>query len=107
MPLRRACGKFVRSDSEIPHGSREQRHRLPAQRGQYVSRPPEDRGGELRALFFETASELLQSLNEAGLELESRPADEEVIRRVRPSLPTLNGASPACAFHKLSTLPHD
>ena len=33
-----------------------------------MSRPPEDRGGELRALFFESANELLQSLNEAGLE---------------------------------------
>ena len=48
-----------------------------------MSRPPEDRGGELRALFFESANEILQSLNEAGLELEARPSDEEVIRRIR------------------------
>src|SRR5260370_37313125 len=107
MPLRRACGKFVRSDSEIPHGSREQRHRLPAQRGNHVSRPPEDRGGELRALFFESANELLQSLNEAGLELESRPADEEVIRRVRRAVHTLKGDSAACGFNKLSELAHE
>ena len=40
---------------------------------------PEDRNAELRALFFETANELLQSLNESGLELEARPADEEII----------------------------
>jgi len=72
-----------------------------------VSRPPEDRGGELRALFFETASELLQSLNEAGLELESRPADEEVIRRVRRAVHTLKGDSAACGFHKLSELAHE
>ena len=72
-----------------------------------MSRPPEDRGGELRALFFETASELLQSLNEAGLELESRPADEEVIRRVRRAVHTLKGDSAACGFHKLSELAHE
>ncbi|HYS23861.1 MAG TPA: chemotaxis protein CheA [Candidatus Eisenbacteria bacterium] len=72
-----------------------------------MSRPPEDRGGELRALFFESASELLQSLNEAGLELESRPADEDVIRRVRRAVHTLKGDSAACGFHKLSELAHE
>jgi two-component system chemotaxis sensor kinase CheA len=71
-----------------------------------VSRPPEDRGSELRALFFESASELLQSLNEAGLQLEARPADEEVIRRVRRVVHTLKGDSAACGFHKLSELAH-
>jgi two-component system, chemotaxis family, sensor kinase CheA len=71
-----------------------------------VSRPPEDRGSELRALFFESASELLQSLNEAGLEIEARPADEEVIRRVRRVVHTLKGDSAACGFHKLSELAH-
>jgi len=72
-----------------------------------VSRPPEDRGNELRALFFESANELLQSLNEAGLELEARPADEEVIRRVRRCVHTLKGDSAACGFHKLSELAHE
>jgi two-component system chemotaxis sensor kinase CheA len=72
-----------------------------------VSRPPEDRGGELRALFFESANELLQSLNEAGLELESRPADEDVIRRVRRAVHTLKGDSAACGFNKLSELAHE
>jgi len=72
-----------------------------------VSRPPEDRSSELRALFFESASELLQSLNEAGLELEARPADEEVIRRVRRAVHTLKGDSAACGFHKLSELAHE
>jgi len=71
-----------------------------------VKRLPEDRGGELRALFFESANELLQSLNEAGLELESRPGDEEVIRRVRRAVHTLKGDSAACGFHKLSELAH-
>jgi len=72
-----------------------------------VSRHPEDRGGELRALFFESANELLQSLNEAGLELESHPADDEVIRRVRRAVHTLKGDSAACGFHKLSELAHE
>ena len=69
--------------------------------------PPEDRNSELRALFFESAGELLQSLNEAGLELEARPADEEVIRRVRRAVHTLKGDSAACGFHKLSELAHE
>ena len=72
-----------------------------------MSRHPEDRGAELRALFFETAGELLQSLNEAGLELEARPADEEVIRRVRRAVHTLKGDSAACGFQKLSELAHE
>lgn len=72
-----------------------------------MRRPPEDRSGELRALFFESANELLQSLNEAGLELEARPADEDVIRRVRRAVHTLKGDSAACGFHKLSELAHE
>jgi two-component system chemotaxis sensor kinase CheA len=72
-----------------------------------VSRSSEDRGAELRALFFESANELLQSLNEAGLELESRPADVEVIRRVRRAVHTLKGDSAACGFNKLSELAHE
>ena len=72
-----------------------------------MSRRPDDRGGELRALFFESASELLQSLNEAGLELEAHPADEEVIRRVRRAVHTLKGDSAACGFQKLSELAHE
>ncbi len=67
----------------------------------------EDRGAELRALFFESAEELLQSLNETGLELEERPADIEVIRRVRRAVHTLKGDSAACGFHALSELAHE
>jgi two-component system chemotaxis sensor kinase CheA len=72
-----------------------------------VSLFPEDRNAELRALFFESASELLQSLNEAGLDLEANPADEEVIRRVRRAVHTLKGDSAACGFQKLSELAHE
>jgi two-component system, chemotaxis family, sensor kinase CheA len=72
-----------------------------------LSFTPDDRGTELRALFFETANELLQALNEAGLELEARPADEEVIRSVRRAVHTLKGDSAACGFSKLSEVAHE
>ncbi len=72
-----------------------------------MSRQPEDRNNELRALFFESAAELLQSLNEAGLELEARPSDEEVTRRVRRIVHTLKCDSAACGLHKLSELAHE
>jgi len=72
-----------------------------------LSLTPDDRGTELRALFFESANELLQSLNEAGLELEARPADEEVIRSVRRAVHTLKGDSAACGFSKLSEAAHE
>jgi two-component system chemotaxis sensor kinase CheA len=67
----------------------------------------EDRNSELRALFFESANELLQALNEAGLDLEANPSDEEVIRRVRRAVHTLKGDSAACGFNKLSELAHE
>jgi two-component system, chemotaxis family, sensor kinase CheA len=72
-----------------------------------MSGSPDDRSGELRALFFESAGELLQSLNEAGLELEASPADEEVIRRVRRAVHTLKGDSAACGYYQLSELAHE
>ena len=68
---------------------------------------PDDRSGELRALFFESANELLQSLNDAGLELESSPADDEIIRRVRRAVHTLKGDSAACGYYQLSELAHE
>lgn len=72
-----------------------------------MSRPPEDRSPELRDLFFESAAELLQSLNEAGLNLEAHPSDEEILRSVRRAIHTLKGDSAACGLHKLSELAHE
>jgi len=72
-----------------------------------VSFVPEDRGSELRALFFESAAELLQVINDAGLELEKRPADEDLIRGVRRAVHTLKGDSAACGFQKLSEIAHE
>lgn len=68
---------------------------------------PEDRGSELRALFFESAAELLQVINDAGLELEKRPAEEDLIRGVRRAVHTLKGDSAACGFQKLSEIAHE
>jgi two-component system, chemotaxis family, sensor kinase CheA len=68
---------------------------------------PEDRGAELRALFFESAAEVLQVINDAGLQLEKNPADEELIRGVRRAVHTLKGDSAACGFTKLSEISHE
>lgn len=67
----------------------------------------EDRSSELRQLFFESAEELLQSLNDAGLELEQHPKDAEIIRRVRRAVHTLKGDSAACGYQELSELAHE
>lgn len=68
---------------------------------------PEDRGAELRALFFESSAEQLQVINDAALELEKRPADEELIRSVRRAVHTLKGDSAACGFQGLSEIAHE
>ena len=68
---------------------------------------PDERAAELRELFFESAQELLQELNEAGLELEARPDDAEIVRRVRRIVHTLKGDSAACGFQELSSLAHE
>ena len=67
----------------------------------------DDRFADLRDLFFDSAQELLQSLNEQGLELEKRPGDIELIRGVRRSVHTLKGDSAACGFKELSDLAHE
>lgn len=66
----------------------------------------EERASELRQLFFETATELLQALNEQGLELEKHPGDTEIIRQVRRTVHTLKGDSAACGYQELSELAH-
>jgi two-component system chemotaxis sensor kinase CheA len=72
-----------------------------------MSRQPEDRSAELRALFFESAYELVQALNEGGLQLETHPGDEEVLRGVRRAVHTLKGDAAACGFAQLSELAHE
>jgi two-component system chemotaxis sensor kinase CheA len=71
-----------------------------------VSHSSDERGAELRDLFFETAQELLQSLNEDSLKLERAPQDREIIRSIRRTVHTLKGDSAAVGFHELSELAH-
>jgi two-component system chemotaxis sensor kinase CheA len=72
-----------------------------------VSFLPDDRASELRELFFESAAEILQNMNEAGLALEEHPADKENLRSVRRAVHTLKGDSAACGFRELSELAHE
>ncbi|HET6842494.1 MAG TPA: chemotaxis protein CheA [Candidatus Angelobacter sp.] len=67
----------------------------------------DERAAELRQLFFESAAELLQTLNEEGLELEKRPHDAEILREVRRTIHTLKGDSAACGFQEFSELAHE
>jgi two-component system chemotaxis sensor kinase CheA len=71
-----------------------------------VTNPPDERGAELRELFFETSQELLQALNEESLKLENHPGDEEIVRSIRRSVHTLKGDSAACGLRELSELAH-
>ncbi len=67
----------------------------------------DDRSSELRDLFFESAAEILQGMNEAGLALEQNPKDAESLRGVRRAVHTLKGDSAACGFRQLSELAHE
>ncbi len=66
----------------------------------------DDRVKELRNLFFETAQELLQTLNEEGLSMEKNPSDPEIVRNIRRTVHTLKGDSAACGYRELSELSH-
>jgi len=68
---------------------------------------PEEQGAELKDLFFESAKELLQALNEEGLQLEQHAGDAEIIRSVRRTVHTLKGDSAACGYRELSQLAHE
>jgi two-component system chemotaxis sensor kinase CheA len=72
-----------------------------------VSFPSDEQSSELRDLFFESAQEILQGMNEAGLALEERPGDVEQLRHVRRAVHTLKGDSAACGYRELSELAHD
>jgi two-component system chemotaxis sensor kinase CheA len=72
-----------------------------------VTTSPDERGAELRELFFETSQELLQALNDEALKLEKCPGDEEIVRAIRRAVHTLKGDSAACGMHELSELAHE
>ena len=71
-----------------------------------MTHSPDERGLELRELFFETSQELLQALNEEALKLEKNPGDEEIVRGIRRTVHTLKGDSAACGLRELSELAH-
>ena len=72
-----------------------------------MSVPPDDRMSELRDLFFESAQELVQRLNEEALRLEKSPGNPESSRSLRRTVHTLKGDSAACNFRELSELAHE
>jgi two-component system chemotaxis sensor kinase CheA len=67
----------------------------------------DDRGAELKEIFFESAQELLQALNDDALQLEKNPSDVEVVRSIRRTVHTLKGDAAACGFRELSELAHE
>ena len=71
-----------------------------------MTHPSDERGAELRELFFETSQELLQSLNDEALKLEKQPGDVELVRSIRRIVHTLKGDAAACGFRELSNAAH-
>jgi two-component system chemotaxis sensor kinase CheA len=71
-----------------------------------VTHPRDERGAELRDLFYETSQELLQALNDQALKLEKHPGDEQIVRGIRRTVHTLKGDSAACGLRELSELAH-
>jgi two-component system, chemotaxis family, sensor kinase CheA len=72
-----------------------------------VTQFSDEGGAEMRELFFETAQELLQSLNEEALKLERNPADAELVRSIRRIVHTIKGDAAACGFRELSNAAHE
>ncbi len=72
-----------------------------------MSGPPEDRMSELRELFFESAGELVERLNDEAMQLEKTPGDQETARSLRRTVHTLKGDSAACGYRELSELAHE
>jgi two-component system, chemotaxis family, sensor kinase CheA len=71
-----------------------------------MTQSPDERGLELRELFYETSQELLQALNDEALKLEKTPGDEEIVRSIRRAVHTLKGDAAACGLRELSELAH-
>jgi len=69
--------------------------------------PADERMAELRELFFESAQELLQALNDEALKLEKRPGDAEIVRSIRRTVHTLKGDAAACGYRELSEVAHE
>ncbi len=61
---------------------------------------------ELRGMFFEQATEVIDSLSGMIIKVESDPADSESLRSIRRAVHTLKGDSTAFGFSDLTTLAH-
>lgn len=61
---------------------------------------------ELRTLFFEQATEIIQSLNELIVRVESNPSDVDSLRAIRRAIHTLKGDSSAFGFSEITALAH-
>ena len=72
-----------------------------------MNQQSDERMAELRALFFESAQELLQALNDEALKLERNPGDAELVRSLRRIVHTLKGDAAACGYRELSELAHE
>ena len=107
LPVRGPRRKPAGPDEEISDGAQGQRDGLSADRGERVTDSPDERGAELRELFFETSQELVQALNEEALKLEKTPGDAETVRSIRRTVHTLKGDAAACGLRELSELAHE
>lgn len=58
-------------------------------------------------MFFQSAQELLQALNDQGLALEKNPGHAAAVQEIRRVVHTLKGDSAACGMHELSKLAHE
>src|ERR1700758_4602340 len=72
-----------------------------------MTNPNDERGQELRELFFETSQELCQALNDEALKLEKKPGDNEIVRSIRRTVHTLKGDAAACGYRELSEVAHE
>ena len=84
--VRRSRGEPARPDRQVSDGSRNSGTAYQRSRGDGVSRSDE-RGAEMRELFFETAAELLQALNEDALSSKRHPATRS-LRSIRRTVHT-------------------
>lgn len=64
---------------------------------------------EMRQIFFESATELLQKLNEEALRLETNPAGQvrDTLQEIRRVVHTLKGDSAVLGFAQMSELAHE
>lgn len=72
-----------------------------------MSQFSDDRGAELKELFFESAQELLQALNDEALKLEKHPGDVEIVRTIRRIVHTIKGDAATCGYRELSNSAHE